>query len=77
MKEETPTWDTQIPCHTPIAAPQVTAIATLNAVLRSYLTVSIARTTPTRATADPTERSKLRVTMSMTALIAAKLTIDV
>src|SRR4029079_8850464 len=40
-------------------------------------TVISANTTPTRATAEPTERSKLRVTMSITALIAARLTIDV
>ena len=32
---------------------------------------------PTSATADPTDKSKLRVTISMTALIAARLTIDV
>ena len=32
---------------------------------------------PTSATAEPTDRSKLRVTISMTALIAARLTIEV
>ena len=34
----------------------------------------MARTTPTSATAEPTDTSKLRVTMSITALIAARLT---
>lgn len=38
-----------------------------------YLTVSKATTTP----AEPTERSKFRVTISITALIAASATIDV
>ncbi len=40
-----------------------------------HFTVSTASTTPTRATADPTDKSKFRLTMSMTALIAARLTI--
>ena len=33
--------------------------------------------TPTRATAEPTDRSKFRVTISITALIAARLTMEV
>ena len=53
------------------------AAATLIQGFTSYLTVSNAKMTPTKATADPTDKSKLRVTMSMTALIAARLTIDV
>ena len=52
------------------------AATTLIQGYTSYLTVSNAKITPTKATADPTDKSKLRVTMSMTALIAARLTID-
>ena len=43
----------------------------------SRLPASTASTTPTSATDEPTERSKLRVTISSTALIAARLTIEV
>ena len=77
MKDETPIRATHNPCQTPIATPPLTAATTLIHGLTSYFTVSNARMTPTKATADPTDKSKLRVTMSMTALIAARLTIDV
>ena len=77
MKDDTPTRVTHKPCQAPIATPPATAIATATSGLTSCLTVSNARMTPTSATAEPTERSKLRVTISITALIAARLTIDV
>ena len=78
MKDETPIRVTHKPCQAPISdADQRPRSATASSGLTSCLTVSSARTTPTSATAEPTERSKLRVTISITALIAARLTIDV
>ena len=77
MKDDTPTRVTHSPCHAPIAMPPATAIGTASHGLTSCLTVRSANMTPTSATAEPTERSKLRVTISITALIAARLTIDV
>ena len=77
MKEETPTRVTQRPCQAPISRPPAIAASTASAGFTSCLTVRSARITPTQATAEPTERSKLRVTISITALIAARLTIEV
>src|SRR5882724_1015564 len=77
MKDDTPIRVTHQPCHAPITKPTLREIATDSHGLTPYLTVSSATTTPTSATAEPTERSKLRVTISITALIAASETIAV
>src|SRR3954447_9838279 len=77
MNEETPSLVTHSPCQAPIATPASTASSTARPAFISYFTVRTASTTPTRATAEPTERSKLRVTISITALTAARLTIEV
>ena len=77
MNEDTPSRVTQNPCQAPMAKPQASEASTARPGSTSCLTVSTARTTPTSATAEPTDRSKLRLTISITALIAARLTIDV
>lgn len=71
MKEGTPIRVTHQPFHEPSATPTASATGTATSGSISHLTVHQATTTPTRATAEPTEMSKLRVTMSMTALMAA------
>ena len=76
MNEETPSRVTQNPCQAPIAIPTATAARQPSSGWTSWRTVSMASTVPTSATAEPTERSKLRVTISITALMAARLTID-
>ena len=77
MKDETPTRVTQRPCQAPISTPPAMAASTASTGFTSCFTVRTARMTPTKATAEPTDRSKLRVTISMTALMAARLTIEV
>ena len=77
MKEETPMRVTQNPCQAPMSRPPQTDATMATNGFTSCLTVRRARMTPTSATAEPTDRSKLRVTISITALIAARLTIDV
>ena len=77
MKEETPRRVTHNPCQAPITRPAAMPATTAGTVPTPSFTVSTATTTPTSATADPTDRSKLRVTISITALIAARLTIEV
>src|SRR6185437_14915282 len=76
MNDDTPIFATHRPCQTPIRTPAAIATTTPTTAPVSYLTVRSARITPTSATAEPTDRSKLRVTISITALIAARLTID-
>ena len=72
MNEGTPTTVTHQPFQAPRARPTAIATGTASNGSTPDFTVSQATTTPTSATAEPTEMSKLRVTMSMTALIAAK-----
>ena len=77
MKDETFIRVTHQPCQAPISSPAHRQTITASPGSTSYLTVSSATMTPIRATADPTERSKLRVTISITALIAASATMAV
>ena len=71
MNEGTPMRVTHQPFQAPSAMPAMIATGTAMSGSISMRTVNQATTTPTRATADPTDRSMLRVTMSITALIAA------
>ena len=64
MKDDTPILVTQKPCHAPISMPAAMRPARRSAA-RHQTAGQHASTTPTSATADPTERSKLRVTISM------------
>ena len=77
MNEDTPTLATHIAFHVPSATPAAIAATTPSHGFHPSLTVTEASTTPTNATADPTDRSKLRVTISITALIDASPTIVV
>ena len=78
MKDETFILVTHQPCQAPISTP--TSEADQHGERpdrRCSFTVSTATTTPISATAEPTDRSKLRVTISITALIAASATMAV
>ena len=77
MNEETFIRVTHQPCQAPMSRPtqRQTRTATIGSTLN--FTVSSATTTPISATAEPTERSKFRVTISMTALMAANPTMAV
>ncbi len=69
MNDDTPTLATHTAFHAPRTMPARIAATTASHGFQPSFTVSEASTTPTSATAEPTDRSKLRVTINITALI--------